>query len=241
MRPCIGLTCQYLLRKTDDRRIPHLALNAAYFDAVTAAGGLPLALPPCQEPDQIEQLLNTVDALIFTGGRDILPERLGQTLHPKSELMHPRRDSFEFELFARADRLHLPILAICLGCQLVNVARGGTIHQHLYDAPRACQTDHGKAAHRSMHPVSIDPDCHLARIVQATQIEANSSHHQSVDRPGRNLRIVAKAPDGIIEAVEDPDRPFLVAVQWHPEDMPDNPVHMALFRELIHAAQRHQR
>ena len=240
MRPCIGLTCQYLTRKTDDRRTPPLTLNAAYFDAVTAAGGLPLPLSHCREPDQLGQLLDAVDALIFTGGRDILPERLSQTRHPKAVLMHPRRDSFEFELFARADRLHVPILAICLGCQLVNVARGGTIHQHLYDAPRTCQIDHGKAGHRSMHPVSIDSDCHLARIVQANRIEANSSHHQSVDRPGRNLRIVAEAPDGIIEAIEDPHRPFLVAVQWHPEDMPDNPAQMALFRALIHAAQPRQ-
>ena len=91
-----------------------------------------------------------------------------------------------------------------------------------------------------MHPVSVEPDCHLARIVQATRIEANSSHHQSVDHPGRDLRIVARAPDGIIEAIEDPSRPFLVAVQWHPEDMPEDPAQMALFRALIHAAQRRQ-
>jgi len=241
MRPCIGLTCQFLLRKTDDRHIPHLALNAAYFDAVTAAGGLPLPLPHCHQPDQIGQLLSLVDALVFTGGRDILPERLGQILHPNSELMHPRRDSFEFELFAQADRLCLPILAICLGCQFVNVARGGSIYQHLYDAPRDCQIDHGTAAQRSMHRVSINPDCQLAAIMQSTQIEINSSHHQSVDRPGRDLRIVAKAPDGIVEAIEDPKRPFLVAVQWHPEDMPDIPAQMALFRALIHAARHRQR
>ena len=241
MRPCIGLTGQYLLKKTDDRHIPHLALNAAYFDAVTAAGGLPLALPPCQGPDQSEQLLNAVDGLIFTGGRDILPERLSQAVHPKSDPIHPRRDHFEFELFAQADRASLPILAICLGCQLVNVARGGSIHQHLYDAPRTCEIDHGKAAQRSTHRVSIEPNCQLAAVMQTTRIDTNSSHHQSVDRPGRNLRIVAKAPDGIVEAVEDPLRPFLIAVQWHPEDMPDVPAQMALFRALIHAARNRQR
>jgi len=150
--------------------------------------------------------------------------------------MHSIRDRSEFQIFADAQRRKLPILAICLGCQIVNVARGGDLHQHLYDVPRPCDIDHGSSASPASHHVTIEPDSRLASLVGTTQLQVNSTHHQAVAQIGTNLRPTAADPDGMVEALEDPNYPFLIAVQWHPEQLTDRPEHQALFRALVHAA-----
>jgi putative glutamine amidotransferase len=242
MRPRIGLTCRYdahhLVQAIES---PCLLLNADYVDAVFQAGGLPLPLPHGRQPDEVAEILDNLDALMFTGGLDVWPGRFREQPHEQTRPMHARRDYFEFELFQQADARQLPILAICLGCQVVNVARGGTLHQHLYDVGRTCDVYHGKSAGDATHEVVIDATSRLARIIGTTRVRANSSHHQAVDRLGRNLLAVATAPDGIVEAVEDPDHRFLVAVQWHPEDLTNMPEHRALFSALVDAARTTQR
>lgn len=240
MRPLIGVTSSFEIGENQRARA---YLNAAYTDAVFAAGGLPqpLPLPPKNDPALFDELLARCDGLLFTGGPDLNPKHYGQTPHPKTGVLHERRDNFEIEFFRRADAAGLPILAVCLGCQVANVARGGCLVQHVDDLPRQTNTIHHKPDNTAAyHDVSVEPDSRLAKIVGATRFEVNSRHHQIVDRAqvGGNLRPVAFAPDGVVEAAEDRDGRFLFAVQWHPEDLIDRPEHLRLFQALVDAARR---
>jgi gamma-glutamyl-gamma-aminobutyrate hydrolase PuuD len=213
-------------------------LNAAYTDAVFGAGGIPqpLALPPQFDAALARELLARCDGLLFTGGADIRPERYGQELHAKTQTMDDRRDAFELEFFRLADERRVPILAVCLGCQVASVCRGGSLIQHVDDLPQSTPVvHHTEDGSDVFHDVRIEPDSRLARITGRTLLEVNSRHHQALD-PGRfggELRPVAFAPDGTVEAVEDCDRRFLLAVQWHPEDLIQREEHMNLFRALV--------
>jgi len=245
MRPVIGITCSFGESSSSPGRL-RMSLNAAYMDAIYAANGLPcpLPLPPEPDPACLDELLARCDGLLLTGGNDVHPQRYGEAPHPKTEPMHPRRDAFEIELFRRADTLKKPILAICLGFQVLYVGRGGKLIQHIPDFERPNAVAHSAAPGASAyHPVRIVPDSHLARVVGATEIETNSRHHQAVhvDHQGRGLRAVAFAPDGILEGSEDMDGRFLLAVQWHPEDMIDRPEHLRLFQALVEAARKQRK
>lgn len=244
MRPLIGITSNIETRDEAARtnRKPHCYINAAYVDAVYAAGGAPLVLPPppadFSESDFAE-LLRPCDGLLFTGGPDLDPKHYGQPRHPQTCVLPQRRDRFDIALFRHADRQERPILAICLGCQIASVARGGSLVQHVDDLPAKVAVEHHRPDHSSaFHAVRIDPDSRLAAIIGRTEIEVNSRHHQVVNRDqlGGRLRPVAFAPDGVVEAVEDGEGRFLIAVQWHPEDLLDRPEHLGIFRALIEAA-----
>lgn len=216
-------------------------LNAAYTDAVWAAGGIPFPIPPPPRatPSVLQDVLDRCDGLLLTGGPDLDPAHYGQPRHQRTEVLHPRRDSFDIELFRRADERKAPVLAICLGCQIASVARGGCLVQHVDDLHRTPATEHHKPDHSSAyHPIHIERGSRLFRIVGRDEIEVNSRHHQIVDRAqvGGRLRPVAFAPDGVVEAAEDAGRRFLLAVQWHPEDMIDRPEHLALFEALVQEA-----
>lgn len=245
MRPVIGITCSFGESTTTPGRL-RLSLNAAYVDAIYAAGGLPYPLPIPPEPDPalIDELLARCDGVLLTGGDDVHPQRYGEPAHPKTEPMHPRREVFEVELFRRADTLRKPILAICLGFQVVHVGRGGKLIQHIPDFQRQNAVEHSAAPGVSAyHRVRVAANSRLATVVGATEIETNSRHHQAVDpdHQGRGLRPVAWAPDGILEGAEDMDGRFLLAVQWHPEDMIDRPEHLRLFEALVDAARKQRR
>ena len=242
-RPVIGVTTTF----EPNGRVPerlHSALLAGYSDAVYAAGGLPLALLAPPEPDsrQIDQLLARCDGLLLSGGDDLPPTVYGQPAHPATRPMHARRARFELLVCQRADALGLPMLGTCLGHQLLHVARGGRLWQDLAAlelTPRV--RHHLEIDENTFHHVRVVPDSLLARVLGADRLETNSRHHQAVDpqQPGRDLRAVALADDGVIEASEDP-RPgrFVLAVQWHPEDLIDRREHLALFAALVEAAQQ---
>jgi putative glutamine amidotransferase len=242
MRPVIGITSDYEAQA--DRTPPRerILLIAAYADAVTAAGGIPWPLPVLANPaaEQLDALLCRVDGLLLTGGDDIFPRRYGATRDAATDVMHARRDAFEFALFPQADERRIPTLAICLGFQLAHVARGGALHQHIDDLPRTPPLAHRAAQGASAyHRVRIAPDSRLAAIVEATELEVNSRHHQAVDagRPGADLQPVAWSPDGLLEASEDQRAGrFFVAVQWHPENLVERTEHLALFQALVAAA-----
>jgi putative glutamine amidotransferase len=247
MRPRIGITSSFVADASRQPPREKLYLNAAYTDAVVAAGGLPVPLPVPAQPETalLDDLLQIVDGLIFTGGEDLEPRQYGQVRHPRTDTMHSRRDAFEVEFFRRADTARVPIFAICLGSQVAHVARGGQLVQHLEDLQLQPLTHH-RAVHwrGAFHPVRIEPDARLAAIVGGTELETNSRHHQAVDRarPGRGLRSVAYSPDGLLEASEDmSDGRFLLAVQWHPEDLVDRTEHLRLFEALVDAAAAQRR
>lgn len=241
MRPIIGVTCSFEPALGDPPR-PRTYLNIAYSDAIFAAGGTPLLLPvpPAGSASQVMELIDLCDGVLFTGGPDLNPRHYGQAIHPQTEVLHPRRDALEVELFRAVDQRRTPTLSICLGCQVANVGRGGCLIQHIDDVPRKSAIQHHAADQGSTyHTVQVVRDSHLAKIVGATEFEVNSRHHQTIDpaQVGNRLRPVALAPDGVLEAAEDfSDGRFFLAVQWHPEDLIDRPEHLKLFQALVDAA-----
>lgn len=235
MRPAIGITTSVSAGERGSRL--RCYVNAAYVDAVVAAGGYPLPLtpPPSVDPAYVAEALDRIDGLLFTGGPDLDPAHYGQSRHPQTEVMHERRDRFDLALFRAADAARIPILTICLGCQIASVARGGCLVQHVDDLPRSSAVLHHAGDAGTFHTVEILPDSRLAQVVGATRMEVNSRHHQVVSaaQVGAALRAVAFAPDGVVEAAEDCDGRFLLAVQWHPEDLVDRPEHLRLFQSLV--------
>jgi putative glutamine amidotransferase len=192
------------------------SLPCEYVDVVRLAGGVPVVLPAVE--GEIPEALDAIDALILPGGGDVDPAHYGGVRHEANYGISPERDGFELALARSAlARRDLPILCICRGMQLLNVALGGDLVSHIPD-------HYGeKVAHRHpelkpvVHPVRIDPESRLGRILGATELVVHSVHHQAVGRLGAGLRAVAWSPDGVIEAVESANHRFLMAVQWHPE------------------------
>ncbi len=236
MRPAIGITTALDVRGGPGPRM-RCSVNGAYVDAVLAAGGypVPLVAPVEVGEEYLADTLGRIDGLLFTGGPDLDPAHYGQARHPQTQVMHERRDRFDLALFRAADEARVPILSICLGCQIASVARGGCLVQHVDDLPRASALAHHDGEAGTFHPVDVVPDSRLAEIVGATHFEVNSRHHQvvSADQVGAALRPVAFAPDGVVEAAEDCDGRFLIAVQWHPEDLIDRSEHLRLFEGLV--------
>ncbi len=205
------------------------AVAAAVLRSVIRAGGEPVTLF-AESALTPRERLQGVDALLIPGGADVDPARYEQARHEKTATADfAAQDQFESEMLEAAFELGLPVLAICRGFQLANVEHGGSLVQDLPE----------ESMHRnSVHGIEIEPDSQLAQIVGGTHIDVSSYHHQGVERVGRDLRVVARAADGIVEALEhtDPSRRF-VAIQWHPEDTAkDDPRQHALFQWLIDSA-----
>ena len=202
--------------------LPRVRLNEAYVNAVRAAGLTPWVLPPL-EPEELEPVLSAVGGVVLTGGEDVDPATYGAERDPRTTDVHNRRDTCELALVALARERRVPTLAICRGLQVVNVALGGTLIQ---DIPTECPSstiDHERSKDRTMrvHDVSILPDTMLANAVGSEgRISVNSSHHQALARVAEGLRVTATAPDGIIEGAEwTGDEWWMLAVQWHPEEL----------------------
>jgi putative glutamine amidotransferase len=233
--PVIGLTGYEEQVRWGVWDVPGVLLPSGYVRAVVAAGGVPVLLPPV--PEVVEEVLPRLDGLILTGGPDIEPGRYGA--EPLASTAAPRvdRDAAELGLARAVTAAGLPVLGICRGLQLLNVARGGTLHQHL---PDVLGTDaHAPAPGvYGRHPVRITAGSLLAQTLgltetmEGTGAEVPSYHHQAVDELGTGLTVTAVAPDGTVEAIEDRSLPFCLAVQWHPE-AGDDP---SLFRALVAAA-----
>lgn len=232
-QPRIGINCD-VGTDAQDREV--LRLLWAYAEAVLRAGGLPLILVPQAEDGIADASLDAVDGLLLTGGRDYAPSLYGQEPHAATRCVAERRGKWDVLLARRALERGVPVLGVCGGAQLINIALGGTLVQHVPDAfgDRVCHSP--RAGARALHVVEAEADSGLARIVGATHFEVNSSHHQAADRAGAGLRVVARAPDGVVEALEAMGEGFVLAVQWHPERLLDRPEHLALFRALVAAA-----
>ena len=229
-RPAIGITIDRV-----DGQDRYLS-NFTYAAAVERAGGLPLLLPYRTDLALIPQYLDRLDGLLFSGGDDLNPSLYGpDAYHPQAGPIDPDRQRFELALIAEVDRRRLPVLGVCLGSQVMNVHRGGSLHQFLPDLG-------GPLEHRSLggtprHAVAVDTATQLGRSIGSAGVSANTYHKQAVARLGRGLTVVATAPDGVIEAFEDPSLPLFAAVQWHPERLVDEAEHLAPFKLLVaHAA-----
>lgn len=215
-------------RETSGERGDEFYLNAEYFDAVESVGAAPLLVPPVNRDETLEELLDRLDALVLAGGPDTPPWRYGQQPHPETKPVHPRRDVFDRRLLHAAMKRKMPILAICHGCQFLNVLLGGTLIQHLPGVRR-----HQRARRpRLTHIVNVVAGTRLASIVGAGPMEVNSSHHQAVDQLAPGLRVSAYCDDGVIEAIEPVSNGPVLGVQWHPEGMIGNPQQAKLFSWL---------
>lgn len=212
-------------------------LSFAYAAAIERAGGLTVPLPYRSDPRLIPELLDHLDGIVLSGGDDLDPALYGETWHPQAVRIDPMRQAYELALVAEVDRRDLPALGICLGMQLMNVHRGGSLHQCLADFDRPRAIDHRRSeTGMRRHAIRIERGSLLHRAVAATDLSVNSSHQQAVHRPGRGLVATAVADDGIIEAIEDPARAMFVGVEWHPERLLDEPGHTGLFLWLVDLA-----
>jgi putative glutamine amidotransferase len=227
VRPIIGISGDV---KSEPEPLVRIKLN--YVDAVRRAGGIPIVFPACA-PDEVPALLERVDGVVLSGGDDIDVREFGGELHPKAELMHPRRLAFEYALARNLLQRDTPTLGICLGMQMLAFAAGAELHQHLPDAGYDDLLEH-----RGRHEVTIERGSRLAAILGTERASVVSSHHQAVASVPPPLHRVATAPDGVIEAIETSGERFLVARQWHPERSPDAAETERLFRALVDAARR---
>lgn len=205
---------------------PNDTVPISYVSSVRRAGGLPVLLPVTPE-DQLDELLDAVDGIVLSGGGDLDPARYGVEPAPETDRIDPRRDRFDLALTQRVLERRTPALAVCRGIQVLNVLRGGTLHQHL---PSHRLLDRPK---EPGHPVLVTAGTRLAGAVGAGALEVNSLHHQGLDRLGQGLVPVAVADDGLVEAVELDSDDHLLAVQWHPELLRHLPLHLALFADLV--------
>jgi putative glutamine amidotransferase len=230
--PVIGLTTYLDQAQTGVWNVPASFLPAVYFQGVTAAGGVAVLLPPQPvDADIAGRVLDGLDGLLLTGGKDVDPAVYGQPPHPRTDQPARQRDAWELALLRAALQRRLPVLGICRGAQVLNVALGGTLHQHLPDVI-------GHGGHRagnaefSTLPVRTVPGTRLAGLV-GESVDARCYHHQAIAELGDGLVVSGWDGDGVIEALELPGDGFVLAVQWHPEESLDD---LRLFSAIVEAA-----
>jgi len=237
MKPLIGIGSD-LTQPAKGERVRAFAF-ATYTESVRQAGGIPLVIPPQQE--NAEELLAQLDGLLLAGGDDFDPRAYGEQPHPSVEPMHPGRQANDLALAKAARKNGVPTLGVCLGLQVMNVAAGGTLIQDI-DSQYETEINHvSPPTERGRHRVEVLAGTRLATILSPGQFDVNSSHHQAVKDVGAGLRTTARAPDGIVEGLEDPSHPFYLGVQWHPEDMKGEKSAMTLFSAFIEAAKARAR
>jgi len=235
--PVIGLTA---LRSPDQTSYHH-TLTGPYVRCITAVGGYPIVLPAIV--DRCEEALDMVDGLMLIGGGDIEGRHLGAVNHPRAKFFNSLRDEFELALIKLAAQRKMPMLGICRGMQMMNIALGGSLYQDINDE-QGTDFDHQqeKTPDLPVHAVSIASESCLASILGTTSVSVNSVHHQAIKDVSPRLKAVAWAPDGVIEAAEScGDQGFMLGVQWHPERMAEKqPEQLRLFERLVRAAEQYQ-
>jgi putative glutamine amidotransferase len=230
-RPLIGLNCDY----HSDARYSvrdQIGLYTPYYHALLSAGALPVVVPITDDRAALTEYLDRLDGFLFTGGADIPPEAYGQKKHPSTVEAHPRRFAQDRRMAELVLHREIPVLAICMGMQLINVVYGGTLIQDIQTHIQHGPVDEGNDR---LHSIVIEEESLLHQILGATELEVNSAHHQAVDRLAPGLRALAHAADGIVEAVQMTDREFFLGVQWHPERIVDRPEQRRIFETFVEA------
>jgi putative glutamine amidotransferase len=231
VKPVIGISAFPRVVETSiGRTLVHTA-SRFYVESVVRAGGVPVVLPVV-DADDVLPLIAVVDGLVITGGGDVQPSRYHAKPIPETQYVDPARDDFDFRLFELALERGTPVLATCRGMQVVNVALGGSLVQHV-PAVTGQVHNHTDRGTEPVHKVKIEPESRLAEALGETELDVNSLHHQAVSEAAPGTRAVAWAEDGTIEAIELDSAPGVVAVQWHPELLEDWPEQQGLFRQLV--------
>jgi putative glutamine amidotransferase len=236
-RPLIGITTYLEQSQTGVWDVPASFLPKVYLDAVTNAGGIAILLPPQPvDSDIASRVVGGLDGLIVAGGKDVEPTRYGQAAHPSTDDPRPDRDAWEDALLRAAIDTELPFLGICRGMQVLNVTLGGTLHQHLPDVVGDARFS-GADGVFSVNEVEVATNGIVPTLLSGTpRLSVQSYHHQGIDSVAPGLTVTARS-DGVVQAVEVDAVPFGIAVQWHPEQDPDD---LRLFEALIEAARAHR-
>jgi putative glutamine amidotransferase len=237
-RPLIGIATDFVAAKNGT---PFAKLNAGYVDSVIAAGGLPILIPPLRKDNhaELDAYLKMVTGVVISGGMDLDPRRNGQQATNAVQPMPVRREECDRLLLTKLVERKVPVLGIGVGMQLINVHFGGTLFLHLpAENPKAFpHFDPSGGPHR--HMVNIEENTFLEEIYGCGEQRVNSTHHQAVNQLGKRLRVAAKAPDGVIEAIETTDPSwFCVGLQWHPEDDTASALDKQIFECFVQAAAR---
>jgi putative glutamine amidotransferase len=234
-RPLIGITAY--TRKLQNSPWDYDASYASNATAIEKAGGLPVLIPAKVNEETLRAIYERLDGVLLPGGGDVDPSKYGAEKHPTTDNIDHDRDRTEMTLARWALQDGKPTFGICRGIQVMNVALGGTL---LQDIPSEVQTElthdlpSGEPRATVLHEVTLELDSRLGQILGAQRVPVNSLHHQAVSQPAPNVRLTAFSPDGIVEALEVPSHPFMLAVQWHPEDMVDDDERMLeLFKAFI--------
>jgi putative glutamine amidotransferase len=234
--PTIGVTCAELQQ---DPLSPRIGQNRSYVRALVRAGAAPLLIPPLTDRDLLHALYERLDGLLLPGGGDVHPARYGEPIHEKCGSISPDRDEAELALAQWAMDDGLPLLGICRGIQVLNVALGGSLYQDIQaQVPGAERHDWGSEFPRDYlsHLVTVAPETRLAHLLESPSLPVNSMHHQALKDIASRLAVTARTPDGIVEGIEAGDHPFAVAVQWHPEELAEHdPRAQRLFDALVEA------
>lgn len=207
LKPIIGLTMNFVEQR--------FVVNEPYVEGITNCGGIPICIPL-----ESEEIVDSIDGLLLTGGFDIDPKYYNENAHPQLGVVTARRDEAEMQLVKKCLDKNIPIFGICRGIQLLNVYFGGTLYQHI-DAQYSTNIPHQQKEGRTVatHKVTVEKESKLYSIVQKECFQVNSMHHQGIRKLGKNLKAVAKSEDGLIEAIELENYPYCIAVQWHPEEL----------------------
>lgn len=224
-----------------ESHVPHFCLHKSYTNAIVEAGGMPLMAVAHGDHDAFAKLVNIMDALFLPGGADIQPTQYHEEPSCLLKAVNQDRDGLELALIKAAREKGVPILGICRGMQLINVAYGGSLYQHIADntLPGVAHDNRDTSIprHYVAHQVTITPDSLLSRVIDTDTIPVNSRHHQAVKHLGEGLTVSAVAPDGVIEAIEDTNHPFILGIQWHPEDLRGHHPHAEkIFHAFVESA-----
>ena len=234
MKPIVGITTN---QSTNANGQPTIMLMQAYVNAVMQAGGVPVLIPSQIAEDGWDAVYSRLDGILFSGGGDIALEYSPGDPHPRIDGVDRARDSVELKMVRAAAADGKPFLGICRGCQVVNVALGGNLYTHIPDQlPGALDHDYpGNMRQVLVHEIKIEEGTRIAKILGEPILKVNSLHHQGIKDVASSLRVAGRSPDGLIEAVELPDHPFGLAVQWHPEWLTDQECTRNLFRKFVEA------
>lgn len=233
-KPLIGISCNW---RAEENGFGELRMDDAYARAISRVGGVPVLIPTDADADALAESL---DGLLIPGGADIDPRLYGEEPHPTTRIVARPRFEMEWALVRAFETQRKPILGICYGAQLLNVWRGGSLYQHLPELPFVTLS-HRREPDEQAHPrhfVRLERNSRLHALIGQEQFEIVSAHHQAVREVGKGLRIVAHSPDGVIEGIEDPELPFFIGVQWHPERDPDAPATRVLFEAFVQACRQ---
>lgn len=235
-RPFIGINADFV---TPAKAAPYLRLAAGYADAIVQAGGMPILLPPYAKDVEIDPILDRLDGMVMTGGLDLDPRRVGQPTHACVVPMPERREASDRRLLNAVIERRMPLLAIGVGMQLLNVTLGGTLFLHLPEENPKALPHFDPSGYPHRHTVMLEPNTRMDEIYGGGELRVNSGHHQAVKTVSPKMRVGALSPDGVIESIESTDQDwFCIGVQWHPEADTASALDMQLFECFVQSCTR---